>query len=106
MSRGEIPEQEGVFCFILKSEIWKIEQWGRDKTTFILSVYVLVWLRTMPVHHTTAWGYCFSVHFCKAFPDARFWMNGTSLTLFLYSALGRSFHHSFTVVFGGLAANI
>ena len=65
IARGEKSlGQECVSCFIPYIEIANFKQRDEDNVTLILFVYHRYSPRCTYMVYTTAWGICFSVHFC------------------------------------------
>ena len=78
-SEGRNPWIKNAFlAFIRKIEIWKISKTeDRNNVTLILFAYMqAVYSPSKAVHtfpiYATAWGICFSVHFCYGFPEPDF----------------------------------
>ena len=60
------------FCFILKSKSPISSKGMETMPTLILFVYVCAAYVVLFWHILYSVGYCFFIHFCKAFGDARF----------------------------------
>ena len=62
--------KKAFFCFILKSKSPISRRRIGTMTTLILFVYVCMAYAVLSLHIPNSVGYCFFIHFCKAFGDA------------------------------------
>ena len=63
--------KKAFFCFILLSKSPISRKGIGTMTTLILFVYVCMAYAVLSLHIPNSVGYCFFIHFCKAFGDAR-----------------------------------